>query len=560
MNSSYFLNLLTDFWVNSVIAGTIAIVGLTLAYAVYQQNRKSVTNQTIAILFISIVFWIVYAHLGDSSLFRSYSLLFNRIVYGALYFWAYALFMLAFVFPEDTSNIKKPVRIVLLSFTTILAFIAIFTDKFILTVENLQWGANNIPGAWSDFFSYYMMVMMIPLVRFIWVYKKAGQLQRRQLKFFFLGLILFIVGVLVIYLVVNPIVGDERFYRYGNYSAVFFIALTAYAILKHQLFNIKLIITETAVILILIISAVQVAASRNLTEGVLRAFFLLIIGAGSYILIRSVKKEIKQREQIELLARNLKKANTELEILGETKDDFLNAASHELNTPISAIEGYLSMILDEGMGEKLGPKNTKYLTTVYNSSKRLAHLVADLLNVSRIEAGRVHILYTENQIEDVVEQAIMEINSEVLAHKHKLNFKKPKEKLPLGWIDAPRITEVVINFIGNAIKYTPDGGKIDVEVKKVENNFQVSVSDNGKGIPKEKYDRIFRKFSQAEITQDENKGTGLGLFISKNLIEMHKGKIWFESTEGKRTSFFFTIPILNEKPKDAHEGEGAVLK
>jgi signal transduction histidine kinase len=132
--------------------------------------------------------------------------------------------------------------------------------------------------------------------------------------------------------------------------------------------------------------------------------------------------------------------------------------------------------------------------------------------------------------------------------------------MPLTWFDVTRIMEVIINIIGNSIKYTDPGGKIEASVSADDKFITVAIKDNGRGIPKEKQDQVFSKFTQVDVLKDEVKGTGLGMYISKTFIELHKGKIWFESEgEGKGTTFFFSLPILKDKPVDPHEGEGAVL-
>ncbi|MEI8143470.1 MAG: ATP-binding protein [Candidatus Berkelbacteria bacterium] len=553
-------NFLADYWVNSVIVGFITLAGLILAYLVYQQNRKSVTNQTLAVFFVSITFWILFAHLGDSVSLARYSLLSNRIVYACLYFWAYCLILLPFVFPKDENKIKKPLRLALLALTLALASISIFTDKFISSVSLYLWGTNNELGAWGIFFNIYMSIAMIPALRYFWIFKRTEGEERRQLKYFLLGVAIFLVLILIVYLPVNYLVGDQRFYRYGNYSAIFLIGMTSYAIIKHHLFNVRVIATQLAVVLINIVSAVQVFSSKSWAEALLRLMFLGIIFGGSYLLVRSVKSEIAQKEELQKLSDQLTLANVKLKELDQIKDDFLSMASHELNTPISAIEGYLSMILDEGLGGVIPPKARTYLESVYKSSRRLANMVKDLLNVSRIESGRIHLIYSEVQIVDIIDQAVMEIAPKVKEMKHTLTFHKPTHAVPKTWFDATRITEILINMLGNSVKYTPAGGKIDIKVWTDDQKIITEVSDNGKGIPKESKDKVFEKFTQVDVLKDEVKGTGLGMYIAKKLIDLHKGKIWFESEgTGKGTSFFFSLPILKSKPTDAHEGEGPVL-
>ncbi|MCX6808174.1 MAG: HAMP domain-containing sensor histidine kinase [Candidatus Berkelbacteria bacterium] len=278
------------------------------------------------------------------------------------------------------------------------------------------------------------------------------------------------------------------------------------------------------------------------------------------LLIRSVKDEIGQRQKIQKIAKRLEEANTHLEELDKIKDDFLSMASHELNTPIAAIEGYLSMILVEKMAGEIPAKVRQYLESVFTSSQRLAHLVKDLLNVSRIEGNRIHIIYEEKPIVDIIKQSIMEIDPKVKEAHHTLTFHEPKKKIPATYLDVTRVTEVLINMLGNSCKYTDPGGKIEINVVSDDQKVVVSVADNGKGIPKERNQAVFEKFSQVDVLKDEVKGTGLGMYISKRFIELMKGKMWFHSDgEGKGTTFYFSLPLLTKKPYDPHDGEGAVL-
>jgi signal transduction histidine kinase len=295
----------------------------------------------------------------------------------------------------------------------------------------------------------------------------------------------------------------------------------------------------------------------------IKAIVWILATYGGYVLIKSVKTEIKQKEDLQVLATKLDEANQHLEELDETKDNFLSMATHELNTPIAAIEGYLSMIVDEKMAGEINDKAMGYLKNVYMSSKRLAALVRDLLNVSRIESNRIHLINEEASIEDVINQAIAEIKIKADEVGHKLVFEKPNKPLPKSWFDVSRITEVVINLMGNSIKYTEPPGKITVRAHADDNKIVVSVEDNGRGIPADRAEHIFEKFSQVDVLKDQVKGTGLGMFISKNLVNLHKGQLWFKSSVDPKhhgTTFYFSLPILKEKPVDENEGQGAVIK
>lgn len=251
----------------------------------------------------------------------------------------------------------------------------------------------------------------------------------------------------------------------------------------------------------------------------------------------------------------LKDANEYLSQLDKMKDEFISMASHELNTPLAAIEGYLSMVLDEGMG-KVDAKSKEYLSRAYASSKRLAELILDLLNVSRIEQGRLKMKFSQVSMVEMAESVIHELQIKADTKKIYLKIDAAKN-LPMLWCDPDRIREVIVNLTGNALKFTDKGG-VTINIAKSEGDFiRVTVTDTGRGIAKEDQKKLFQKFSQVKREVDEHQGTGLGLYISKNFVELHRGKIWVESEAGKGSKFIFEIPLLKEAPKQV---EGAILE
>jgi signal transduction histidine kinase len=415
--------------------------------------------------------------------------------------------------------------------------------------------------AGSFFYFYALLLTVFTIFILIKKFKGLDIAFRSKIISFIIGIFLFalfniVFNVIGFFLFPN----NTKFTQFGDFSAIFFLGFTAYAIMKHQLFNIKVIATQSIVIVLSLVLLVKTFISPDFTQAVISGVIWAIATYGGWQLIKSVKKEIEQKEHIEKLAEQLEKANKHLKEVDHLKDDFLSMASHELNTPIAAIEGYLSMILDEKMAGEIPEKAEGYLKNVQSSSKRLARMVKELLNVSRIESNRIHLVFEQKPIEEVINQCIAEVMSKAREAKHVLAFEAPEKPMPLTWYDTTRITEVVINMLGNAIKYTPDSGRIIVRTSTDGDKIVVSVSDTGKGIPKDKIGRVFEKFSQVDVLHDQVKGTGLGMYISKKFVELHKGKIWFSSDgEGKGTTFYFSLPILKTKPFDPHEGEGLVL-
>lgn len=251
----------------------------------------------------------------------------------------------------------------------------------------------------------------------------------------------------------------------------------------------------------------------------------------------------------------LKSANEYLADLDKLKDEFISMASHELNTPLAAVEGYLSMILDEHMG-KVDEKASVYLHRAYDSSKRLAELILDLLNVSRIEQGRVKMKFAKTNLYDLAESVMHELQVKADAKKLTLKLEGTKDKVPETWCDPDRIREVIVNLVGNSIKYTDKGG-IVMKMSSEAGRLRFDVVDTGRGISEADQKKLFQKFSQVKREIDEQKGTGLGLYISKNFVELHKGRIWVESEEGKGSDFIFELPVLTEPPEKI---DGAILE
>ncbi|MFA6376731.1 MAG: ATP-binding protein [Candidatus Paceibacterota bacterium] len=225
------------------------------------------------------------------------------------------------------------------------------------------------------------------------------------------------------------------------------------------------------------------------------------------------------------------------------KTEFVSIAAHQLRTPISAIKWTLRMILDGDLGP-INEEQRDFLDKTYKSNERMINLINDLLNVTRIEEGRhLYNLILVN-LEDIV-SALVGTYSELFKQKRlTLEFEKPKKALPQVKIDVEKMRLVVSNLIENAIKYTPAGGKISVSVGGDDANIKISVRDTGMGILKDQEPRIFTKyFRGSNAIRMETEGTGLGLFIAKNIVETHGGKIDFVSREGEGTIFTFLVPV-----------------
>ena len=233
-------------------------------------------------------------------------------------------------------------------------------------------------------------------------------------------------------------------------------------------------------------------------------------------------------------------------VVERMKTEFVSLAAHQLRTPLSAIKWTLKMLLDGDLGD-ISKEQKSFIAKTYSSNERMISLINDLLDITRIEEGRYLFKPTLVEIESVVRLVFDSCKEEAERKKIKMEFKKPEKKLPQVIIDTEKIKLVIQNFLENAIKYTPVDGKITASLKGNKREIEFSVKDTGVGIPKDQQERVFIKFFRgANVVRMDTEGTGLGLFISKNIIEAHGGRVWFESEENKGSIFYFTLPVKEE--------------
>jgi signal transduction histidine kinase len=235
-------------------------------------------------------------------------------------------------------------------------------------------------------------------------------------------------------------------------------------------------------------------------------------------------------------------------LIEKTKSEFVSLIAHQLRTPISSMRWMLKELIEEKKG-KLNEKQKEYLKDLYLDSERMVQFLNDLLSAIRIEEGRFLRKKEPFSLEAIVELVIKLFQSEIEGRKIQLKYEKPSKKLPLVKVDVEGIKTVVENLLDNALRYTQEGGKIEISLTTpvTETEVQFSIKDNGIGIPEDQKERIFTRFFRASnAVKKETEGSGLGLYISKNIIEAHGGKIWFESKEGEGTTFYFSLPIEEE--------------
>ncbi len=233
---------------------------------------------------------------------------------------------------------------------------------------------------------------------------------------------------------------------------------------------------------------------------------------------------------------------TEEKEIGRQKSEFISIVSHQLRTPLGSMRWNLELLKSDV--QALPQEAQERLNETYKSGLRLIRLVGDLLNVARIEGGRVKDEPELSEISGIIESAVKEMGQEAHKRSVSIEFSSKKPDIPKVMIDPKRFREVIQNLLSNAVRYTLPGGRVSVAADYTSTSIEIAVSDTGIGIPEKEKSKIFTKFARAEnAARIDEEGTGLGLFIVKSYVEDWDGKVWFESQEGKGTTFYISLPL-----------------
>jgi signal transduction histidine kinase len=280
------------------------------------------------------------------------------------------------------------------------------------------------------------------------------------------------------------------------------------------------------------------------------------IGAGAY----DERIELKRRDELGGLAealngmaasldelitgleRKVAERTRGLEVASKHKSDFLANMSHELRTPLNAIVGF-SQVLQEQLFGEVNAKQREYLDDILSSANHLLSLINDILDLSKVEAGQVELEMATFSLREALERGIVMVREKAVENGIQLELRlDPSVDLIQG--DERRIRQVVFNLLSNAVKFTPEGGRIDVSTAREDGMVRIAVQDSGPGIAAADWELIFEEFQQARSGDSERpEGTGLGLALSRKLVQLHGGRIWVESELGKGSTFVFTLPV-----------------
>jgi signal transduction histidine kinase len=332
----------------------------------------------------------------------------------------------------------------------------------------------------------------------------------------------------------------------GLFGMPIFVAFLGYILVRYQTFKIKLLATEALMAgqLILLCSLLLVRSIEN--AQIIAVGTILFFSVLGTLLIKSVRSEVTQREEIEKLATNLESTNERLRIVDQQKSEFVSIASHQLRSPLTAIRGYTSMILDGNYGAAPA-KMTEVLGRIHESAKLMAFSIEDFLNVSRIESGNMKYTYSDFNLKEQAEHIVDDLRPEATRSGLLLLFKSDMRGQGIVHADISKTQQILHNLINNSLKYTQKGSITvfvydDIGRKKL----FVNVIDTGIGMSQETINDLFQKFSRAKNANSVNiNGTGLGLFVAREMARAMGGDITCSSAGDQRGStFVLTLPLI----------------
>ena len=526
----------------TIILSIIALVDSVLSFIVIRGEKTSI-NKVFALFVLSAALWT-----AAISGFLLTSNIQNALWFANSYY-VFALLIPSFfvLFAHYFSHENRSGRnlaiyiltpVILLSLTFFLKHTLILSDLSLV-------GGEKIVTVNKSFYIIYAIWFILLVVigyykLFQSYFENVSELKRRQLGVILWGTIPpFLLGML--FNLILPWFGYYNYIWLGPIFTVVMVSAISYAIAKHHLFNLRVIATEIFIFGLWLFILIRVIIASTLNEQIIEGVLLAATVLVGILLIRSVIKEVKTRENMEALAKELAGANDRLTMLDRQKSEFLPIASHQLRSPLTAIKGYSSMMLEGSFGKIDEPRLREAVERVYLSSERLVIIIEDFLNVSRIEQGRMQYEFTSVKLDKLVEEVITDLKPNIDKANLKLTFSAKKPGDYYITADYGKIKQVVTNIIDNSVKYTPQGS-ITIEIDKDEDTRKIllSVSDTGIGIAPEVMPLLFQKFTRAKGAALTNiQGTGLGLYVVKELMRANKGNVWVDSPgEGKGSTFY----------------------
>ncbi len=530
-----------------------AIIALLIGFFIFFNNRHLLLNRLLFAITTLFGLWTIL-DLTVWTNVNSDIVIFAWSLFGIL---AVGLSTLSIYFTHVFLN-QKDISITTKSFLTLLVVPAILIAPTALNLGGFNLDLCDSSGYEHLGYTLYysgagVLAIVWTSVLFIRKYVQAtSALLKKQILLMGIGIEFFLITFFTTSFLASFLNLPYTVEQYGFLGMTIFMVFMGILIVQFKVFNTKLIATQALVfaLALIVFSTFFVQTLRNVR--VILAIALALVLTVGYILIRSVKREVLQREHLQVLTAQLEQSNTNLEhandklkSVDKLKTEFLSLASHQLRSPLTAIKGYSSMLIEGSFG-KLNEKISEPVKRIYTSAQGLVSIVEDLLNVSKIEQGGMKYEFQDIDLTPIVKNLFNEMQIPAQSKNIVFALDMNEQDKCIVSADSTKIKQVFLNLTDNSIKYTPEKGTITVSLKRVDGTVEFAVKDNGVGISPETRAKLFEKFSRGEGGKLNTGGSGLGLYLARQIAIAHKGDVVIESEGlGKGSIFKVVLPAIN---------------
>jgi len=416
-----------------------------------------------------------------------------------------------------------------------------------INLESLLLSAcESVEGPIAKYYTYFLNVLFMASIIILGIRKLpkiTSPKQKNSSTLFFFGLLTFLLAF-TSGNIISSFTDDWTISQYGLFGMPIFASIMAYSIVRHSAFRIQVAGAQILVVTLAVFVGSLLFVETELMRLVAAPTFIFSLAAG-FLLVRSVRQEFIQKNQLEELTTQLEKANVRLKAVDKQKSEFVSIASHQLRSPLTAIRGYASLLREESFG-KLPPKAIEPIQRIEESSKLMALAIEDYLNVSRIESGNMKYHLSDFNLRDETEHVCDDMRADAIKHGLVILFRTHLSSTGIIHADIGKTIQIVQNLIHNAVKYTQEG-TITVVVRddRQRKKIFVDVTDTGIGMSQDTIHALFQKFSRAENANSVNiLGTGLGLYVADKMAEAMGGDIEaYSQGDGKGSRFTLTMPL-----------------
>jgi signal transduction histidine kinase len=504
-------------------------------FFVLSKNTKSKLNQIFFSFTLAVAVWLFATFAMLSSKTDEKAIFWDRIVYIGVVFIPTTFYHFVLLF----SKIKNQKKLLYLGYFLSFTFLVLSrTDYFVADLYRYSWGfhtqARFFHHLFLAFFASYIYLSLSNLYRY---YQRTEGIERMQAAYILLVILIMILNSLAFLPAYN--INISPLFSYS--LPVIIVAILSFAIVKYHLFKIQVLLTELLVGIMGLILFLQIifAPTKEWKISTFSIFILFLIFG--YLLIRYTHQEIKRKEELE-------EAYKKIEALSEMKSEFLKVVNHQLRTPVSIIKGMAAMLREGKISKE---RQGEFVEKLYLSSERLGTVLDDILVAHSLTGGIERPNFSPCQIEEIVEKQVEHFKPQAKAKGIEILFKKSKETLPITLADKTMVERIISRLIDNAILYSEKGEievSIDLEKENKKEWIKISVKDEGIGLDERDKENLFKLFYRGEkATFMHPNGSGLGLFIVKNYVEAHRGKIEAKSEgRGKGSTFIVSLPVITE--------------